>query len=151
MKKLLAVAAIAAMPFSQAMADDNIGCGLGSMLWAGQSGLPAHILGATTNGTSGNQTFGITFGTLGCDGNGEITSRAKLAKFTSGNLDQIMTDSARGAGESLEVLAELYGVETEQHAAFAGSLQENFASIFSSENVTAEQVLAAIDALQLQS
>lgn len=148
MKKLIAVAAIAAMPFTQAVADDNIGCGLGSMLWAGQSGLPAHVLGATTNGTSGNQTFGITFGTLGCDGNGEITSRETLAKFTAANLDQIMTDSARGSGESLEVLAELYGIEAEQHAAFAEKLQENFATIFSSENVTAEHVLAAIDSLQ---
>ena len=62
MKKLLAVAALAAtLPLSNvAMADADIGCGLGTMVFDGKSGKVFKILGATTNGTSGNQTFGIT-------------------------------------------------------------------------------------------
>ena len=79
MKKLIAVAAISFLPFTNVMADQDIGCGLGSMVFAGQEGKVFKVLGATTNGTSGNQTFGITFGTLGCDGTGTVTSSAKLA------------------------------------------------------------------------
>ena len=42
-------------------------CGWGNMLFEGQRGTPAHFLASTTNGTSGNATFGMTSGT-----NGEI-------------------------------------------------------------------------------
>lgn len=148
MKKLLIVAALAATPFTSAFADSDVGCGAGSILWADQTGKVAHILAATTNGTSGNQTFGITFGTLGCDGTDAVTSRQKLAMFTNENIDQLMADASRGHGESLEVFGELYGIDADQQASFAASVQENFASIFPSDDVTAEQVLTAIDALQ---
>ena len=78
MKKFVAIAMLAGFS-SMAMADQDVGCGLGSMLWAGQSGVVPKILAATTNGTSGNQTFGITTGTLGCQADGVISSRAKLS------------------------------------------------------------------------
>lgn len=148
MKKLLVTAALVAMPFAPAFADDDVGCGVGSILWADQTGQLAHVLAATTNGSSGNQTFGITFGTLGCDGTDAVTSRQKLAIYTDENLDQLMVDASRGAGESLDVFSELYGIEAADRAAFAAEIQENFAAIFPSEDVTAEHVLTAVDALQ---
>ena len=95
MKKLIAVAALSLLPFSNAMADQDIGCGLGSMLFAGQEGKGVKILGATTNGTSGNQTFGITFGTLGCDGTGTVTSSETIALFIDGNMEQLARDMSR--------------------------------------------------------
>jgi hypothetical protein len=39
------------------------------MLFEGQRGTPAHFLASTTNGTSGNATFGMTSGTNGCSTN----------------------------------------------------------------------------------
>lgn len=147
MKKLIAVAALSAIPFTGVLADDDVGCGLGSIVWADQTGKVAHILAATTNGVSGNQTFGITFGTLGCDGTDSVTSRMKLAKYTDDNLDQLMVEAARGAGESLEVFMELYGVEADKRDQVAIQIQENFAAIFPDENVTAEDVLDAVDEL----
>lgn len=148
MKKFLAVAAVAAMPFAPvAMADNDVGCGIGSILWEGQTGKLSHVLAATTNGSTGNQTFGITFGTLGCDGTDAVSSRMKLAMYTDENLDQLMVDASRGAGESLDVFMELYGVEAEQRDALAVKIQDNFASIFPNEDVTAEDVLSAVDAL----
>ena len=42
------------------------GCGLGSLIFDADSGW-TQIFAATTNGTSGNQTFGITSGTSNCD------------------------------------------------------------------------------------
>ena len=56
MKKIIAISALTLLPLSNAMADQDIGCGLGSQLFAGQEGKVVKVLGATTNGTSGNQT-----------------------------------------------------------------------------------------------
>ncbi|WP_260259202.1 DUF3015 domain-containing protein [Vibrio intestinalis] len=149
MKKLLAVAALAAtLPMSNiALADQDIGCGLGTMVFDGKSGKVFKVLGATTNGTSGNQTFGITFGTLGCDGNGTITSSEKLAMFIDGNIDNLARDIAKGEGETLATLSEVWGVQEADKAAFNALAQENFAEVFKSENVTSEEVFANLNNL----
>ncbi len=65
MKKLIIVALLASPLAAFAAGENNVGCGLGSAIWAGQKGIAPQILAATTNGTSANQTFGITSGTLG--------------------------------------------------------------------------------------
>ncbi len=152
MKKLLAVAAlIAALPLSQAaMADEDIGCGLGSMVFAGKTGKVYKVLGATTNGTSGNQTFGITFGTLGCDGTGTITSSEKLAMFIDGNLDNLARDIAKGQGETLATLSEVWGIPSSDKATFNKLAQDHFAQVFNSENVTSEEVFSNLNSLVKQ-
>ena len=147
MKKLIAVAAIALLPFANAMADSDIGCGLGSMVMAGQEGKVFKVLGATTNGTSGNQTFGITFGTLGCNGNGAVTSSAKLALFIDGNMDNLARDMSKGEGETLATLAEVWGVSAQDQAAFNELAQANFSDVFTSENVTSQAVLENLNTL----
>ncbi len=149
MKKLLAVAALAAtLPLSNvAMADSDIGCGLGTMVFDGKSGKVFKVLAATTNGTSGNQTFGITFGTLGCDGTGTISSSEKLAMFIDGNIDNLARDIAKGEGETLATLSEVWGVQEADKAAFNELAQENFAEVFKSENVTSEEVFANLNNL----
>ncbi|EKO3626453.1 DUF3015 family protein [Vibrio metschnikovii] len=131
MKKLFAVAALVALPFSNAvMADSDIGCGVGTMIFDGKEGKVFKVLGATTNGTSGNQTFGITFGTLGCDGTGTINSAQKLALFIDGNLDNLARDIARGEGETLATLSEVWGIQASDKAAFNQLAKENFANVF---------------------
>ena len=147
MKKLIAVAAISLLPFTNVMADQDIGCGLGSMVFAGQEGKVVKVLGATTNGTSGNQTFGITFGTLGCDGTGPVTSTAKLALFIDGNMDNLARDMSKGEGETLATLAEVWGVAEQDQAAFNELAQANFSKVFTSENVTSQAVLENLNGL----
>ncbi len=147
MKKLIAVAAISLLPLSQAIADQDIGCGLGSMVFAGQEGKTVKVLGATTNGTSGNQTFGITFGTLGCDGTGPVTSTETVSLFIDGNLDQLALDMSKGEGETLATLAEVWGFSEQDKAAFTSLTQENFSAVFSSENVTSQTVLENLNRL----
>ena len=147
MKKVIAFAALTLLPLSQAMADQDIGCGLGSVVFAGQQGKVVKILGATTNGISGNQTFGITFGTLGCDGNGVVTSSVKLAKFIDGNVDALASDMAKGDGEALSTLAAVWGISEQDQSAFKALTQDNFDAVFTSENVTSQQVLENLNAL----
>ena len=43
------------------------GCGWGQALFKGSSGLAVHVVAATTNGISANNTFGMTSGTNGCE------------------------------------------------------------------------------------
>lgn len=148
MKKQIMMIALAGA-FSAGVAQaDNTGCGLGTTLWEGQSGLAPQVLAVTTNGTLGNQTFGITFGTLGCKQDGVVKS--PVAMFTGSNMDRLARDMAIGAGESLETLAELLGIESEDRSAFYQAARSNFSTIFPSADVTAEQVLDALRQMMAQ-
>lgn len=146
MKKMMAVVVLSAMPFTAVLADDDIGCGLGTQVWAGQSGLIPKVLGATTNGTSGNQTFGITSGTLGCSQDGVVKAELRRAQFASANLDQLAAEIAAGDGESLTTLASLYNVSAADRAAFNQLAQRHYSALFAAESVTTGDVLAALEA-----
>ncbi|MDF2445477.1 MAG: hypothetical protein K0S46_713 [Moraxellaceae bacterium] len=149
MKKLLAIAVLSTSA-TVAVADQDIGCGLGSMIMAGQSGPVFKVLGATTNGTFGNQTFGITTGTLGCQSSGAITSRARLSMFTGSNIDNLARDMSVGRGESLNVLADLMGVKDADKDHFFQATKTNFGKIFAPQNESAGQVLAALEQVMTQ-
>lgn len=147
MKKMIAAAVLAAMPFTAAQADPDAGCGLGSMIFAGKTGLTFKVLAATTNGSSGNQTFGMSFGTLGCDGKGTVTSREKISMFIDNNLDNLARDMSRGEGESLDTLAALWGMDSAEKAQLSTLAKNNFGQVFSSESVTAQDVVNNLNAL----
>ena len=119
------------------------GCGWGNMLFEGQRGLIPHLLATTTNGTSGNATFGMTSGTNGCDTNVKLGYGGRSILAMNGMLDNIAEDMALGQGEALDAYATLLGIEQADRAHFAKVTQENFDRIFSSPDVTGEQVLAA--------
>jgi hypothetical protein len=147
MKKFIVVTLLSFLPLTQAMADQDIGCGLGSKIFAGKEGKVVKVLGATTNGTSGNQTFGITFGTLGCDGKGAVTSTATISHFIDGNVDQLARDMSKGEGETLDNLADVWGFSEQDKEKFAALAQDNFSAVFTSENVTSQAVLENLNRL----
>jgi hypothetical protein len=142
MLKKIALAAVLAAGSSVAMADPDVGCGVGSQVWAGQSGKVPKILAATTNGLFTNQLLGITFGTLGCNGNGKVT--AQVVTFTNENSESLARDMAVGQGESLTVLASLLNVKDADKAHFYAVAKSNFANIYSVENQNSLQVLASL-------
>lgn len=123
---------------------DNCGCGWGSMAFKGKEGLIYQVLAATTNGSFGNQTFGITSGTAECEKPKSFSSNEDLNKFVADNLDNLAKDIARGEGESLETLAELMGVPEGQRPVFYATLQTHFTQIFPSENITHVDVIENI-------
>jgi hypothetical protein len=113
-------------------AKDNCGCGLGTVLWGDKAddNVLSQTLQATTNGTSGNQTFGITSGTLECEQPAKIAASEKLMEFVYANMDNLASDIASGKGESLDTLAELMNVPSEDWNGFYVTLQNNFEYIF---------------------
>ncbi|MDE2434126.1 MAG: DUF3015 domain-containing protein [Burkholderiales bacterium] len=147
MKKLLAAALMIAA--GSAMAQNNVGCGWGSALFNGQKGVAPQVLAATTNGTSGNQTFGITFGTSGCTQDGVVSSSWKISMYIDGSRVALARDAAAGQGESLDALASVMGVKAEDRAEFAAAIKSNFGTVFANDNVAAnlKEVLAANDRL----
>lgn len=146
MKKLM-VGAIALMASSAAVAEAPGGpnCGWGNMLFQGQSGIVPHFLASTTNGTSGNATFGMTSGTNGCSTSGTLTYGGK--KMVNVMLDELSADVAMGEGEALTAVAVAYGVSAEDQASFAQLANLHFDTLFPSENVTADDVLARLESL----
>lgn len=148
MKKKLMMFAVAGM-FSAGVAQaDSTGCGLGTTLWEGQSGIAPQILAVTTNGTLGNQTFGITFGTLGCRQDGVVQS--PVAMFTGSNMDRLAREMSIGEGEALETLAELLGIDAAHRGAFYQATRTHFSDIFPATDITAEQMLDSLQNVMAQ-
>lgn len=145
-KKLAVVALMVAFPVgAMAAGENNIGsCGWGGKLFDGQRGIAPQVLGATTNGTFGNQTFGISSGTSGCTQDGVVKSNWKTAMFIDGNKSKLARDMSTGSGETLESLAKLIGIQDQHKAAFFQATKDNFSRIFASDNVTTDQVVASL-------
>ena len=148
MLKKIALAAVLAVGSTAAFADKDVGCGVGSQVWAGQSGKVPKILAATTNGIFTNQLLGITFGTLGCSGTGTVTAQA--VTFTNENAETLARDMAVGEGESLNILAELLNIKSQDKARFFAVSKQNFSEIYSSENQNSLQVLASLQTVMAQ-
>lgn len=142
-KFALTVLLVAPMSASFA-ASNSVGCGLGSQLFDGQSGVFPQVLAVTTNGTFGNQTFGITSGTLGCESDGTVQASARVPMFVGSNLDGLARDMARGHGEALDSLASLMGIAAADKDAFANVAKTHYSAIFANTNVTSGDVLSAL-------
>jgi hypothetical protein len=125
----------------------NTGCGLGSMIMQGNDGLLFQVLAVTTNGTCGNQTFGISSGTLNCSQPGKFATRERVNSYISDNMDNLANDIAKGDGEYLNTLAVLMEVPEGTRAGFYAKLQNNFSQIYTSASVTSVDVLKNIEVL----
>ncbi|MDO9266948.1 MAG: DUF3015 family protein [Sulfurimonas sp.] len=148
MKKfLVSIAAVVALS-SSAMAGVNsqTGCGLGSLIIKDDSTAVMLALQATTNGIFGNQTFGITSGTLGCKKT-QFVMNERAEEFVASNMDQLAKEIAIGHGESVDTLAELLKISDK--ATFSASLQANYNSIYASQNATMADVLDNISTTSL--
>lgn len=145
MKKLLSLTAMVALTATTTFANPNSGCGLGSQVIKNADSVLMQIFASTTNGTSGNQTFGITSGTLGCAKPAKFVSNDKANEFVAGNMDVLALDISNGQGEALTTLATLLNVSNPE--TFNAVLQANFDKIYTSENVNSANVIDNIVAL----
>lgn len=119
------------------------GCGVGAMVWKGQSGVVPHVLGATTNGMA-SQTVSMTLGIAGCNTNESVQSMAMLIDSRGSS---VAADISRGEGENLEAMAVALGVEPIDRPEFYSVLKSNFATIFPSSDTTSGEAVDAIVAL----
>ena len=145
-KFLLPVAALVASVSLHA-ADDlrqNVGIGVGTMIFEGQSGLVSQVAASSTNYILWNQAFAISTGTLGARPFTGIVSNGEVQTFVRENMDQLAREMAAGQGESIDTLAELIAVPAAQRAEFAQKLQSQFGAIYASPTITSTEVVENI-------
>jgi hypothetical protein len=119
--------------------DTGPGCGLGKLAWSDygrQKSIAPQVMMATTNGTFGSQTFGISSGTSGCTNDGTIMGQHKVSVFAAANYDTLSQEMARGGGEHLASLAALMGVPEEHRSEFFSLAQLQYARLVQSGDRT---------------
>ena len=141
---VLVMAAVVLSGIGWAVDQKNTGCGLGTIVFEGQNGLVSQTFAVTTNGTFGNQTFGITSGTSNCEQPKAYTHNEKLNTFVADNMDNLARDIARGNGEYVNTLAVLMDVPETQRISFRSQLQSHFSQIYPSDKVTHSEVVQNI-------
>lgn len=149
MKKLLALAALGALCGMTSADDlqDNVGIGLGTLIFKGHDGLVSQVSAATTNGIYGNQTFAITSGTCGAKKPATLVRNETLNQFIAANMDKVAQDIALGQGEALDTVVELLAIPSDRQDGYRQKVQASFASIYSSEKVTHLDVVKALQDL----
>lgn len=136
-----AVAAFAMAPTAETKAGSYgmAGCGLGSMVIKDNGIL--QIFAATTNGTSANQTFGITTGTSNCTPGGAAYREKQQEVFVSVNFESLEKEMAAGKGEKLDAFAAILGCRS--GASFGSMARDNYDSFFTAET-TPSSLLAGV-------
>lgn len=132
----LALAAFATVAQAAGGSDPNIGCGLGTELFAGKLDKKVFaLLGGTTNGTY-TQTFGISSETAGCSVKGGwVLNEKKAAAYAEVNLQKLSTEMAQGGGEYLNAFASLMGAKDEpSKKAFIAMTQQKYETLFPAAN-----------------
>ncbi len=145
MKKILLITLIltfSSIGISYAKNYGMAGCGLGSLVFQSNDTQVSQVFGATTNGTSGSQTFGITSGTSNCTDQGTVAKNKEVPLFIEVNQIALATDSARGEGETIAHLSKALGCPNA--GALGATLQKNYHTIFSNENIQSSQVTGAV-------
>ena len=120
------------------------GCGLGSLLFGTDNTKLMQILAATTNGTFGTQTFGITSGTSNCIEGGVVKAEREQAAFAEVNFRDLKRNMAMGGGEYLASFSTLLGCEDTAKPTFFKMTQMKYESILPSESTTPMGMLTSV-------
>lgn len=145
MKRMLVLLGLIGMALSTTAfaAQDGAGCGLGAMLFTGQSGMVPNLLAMTTNGMFGN-TFSMTSGTSGCKADSVVLREKEQEAFVATTLSELNQEMAQGQGQHLTALASLMGCPAAVHADFARMSQESYGTVFAQSDASAVVVLASL-------
>ena len=153
LRKLFVVVGAVAMVGQAGLAmaanpDTGPGCGLGKLAWAdykNQKNIAPQVMMATTNGTFGSGTFGISSGTSGCTNDGQVMAEQKTNVFANLNFDNLSQEMAQGRGEHLASLATLMGIPAEQHAAFFALTQERYTTMVEAGEASSVALVKALN------
>jgi hypothetical protein len=118
------------------------GCGLGYLLLSNKDNdKVTQVLGGTTNGTFGSQTFGISSGTSGCTEDGAVKFAKAAEVYADVNFDSLRREMAVGQGEVVETFAALLGASSANRPALVKLFQTEYAALFPTAAVSTGDML----------
>ncbi len=127
------------------------GCGLGYVLFGNNDNSRVmQILAATTNGISGNATFGMTTGTSGCTEDGAVKFVKEAEVFAEVNLDSLRHEMATGQGDYVNSFAYLLGARDAQVSTLVKFFQANYEKLFPTAQTSSGDLLASLSELLSQ-
>lgn len=151
-KVVMVLALVSVSQIGSAMAygnpDTGPGCGLGKLLWSDfkrQKDIAPQVLMATTNGTFGSQTFGISTGSSGCTNDGKVWAEHSTQFFVAATFENLAEDMARGQGEHLTALATLLGVPADHQQAIYTLVQERYRELMKRGETSPGSLIKALD------
>ena len=148
MKKLLALSLTTLLVPALALARGNhpmAGCGLGYLLLSNKDNdKVTQVLGATTNGTFGTQTFGISSGTSGCTEDGAVKVARATEVFVEVNLDSLRLEMAKGQGEYVNTLASLLGATEATQPQWVRFFHSEYQSLFPKAETSSDEMLKTL-------
>lgn len=148
MKKFLVVVAMVLATSSAFAAKyGSAGCGLGSMIFEGDQTWWKQVLAATTNGT-GLQTIAISLGTSNCDSPAPLKV-TQVEAFVEANKVALANDIARGNGETVVGLSNVYGCSNKME--FSKALKSNYKTIFTSATSSSKEITHNINMIAASS
>ncbi len=148
MKKLLAISLAAGLMPSMVLARGNhpmAGCGLGYLLLSNKDNEKVtQVLGATTNGTFGTQTFGISSGTSGCTEDGAVKMARATEVFADVNLASLRQEMSAGQGEYVNTFASLLGASEANRPQMVRFFQSEYQNLFPAATTSSEDMLKVL-------
>ena len=132
---LLAGAALSLFASNAHAVVGSAGCGLGSLIFKEEIWWK-QVLAATTNGSSANQTFGITSGTSNC-ASGVSAKTQKQKDYVAANLSSLQREVAQGNGDTVKGFASVLGCPSSAYNDFGVYTQSNYNAIFNSNDPSA--------------
>ncbi len=144
MKKLLVIVSMV-LATSSAFASKygSAGCGPGSMIFEGDQTWWKQVLAATTN-LSVLQITAIALGTSNCDSPAPL-KLTQVEAFVEANKYALANDIARGNGETVVGLSNVYGCSNKTE--FGKALKMNYKTIFNSSTATSKEITHNINSI----
>ena len=148
MKKLLLLSLTVGLLPSLALARGNhpmAGCGLGYLLLSNKDNdKVSQVLGSTTNGTFGSQTFGISSGTSGCTVDGAVKFARATEVFADVNLTSLRQEMAAGEGEYVNAFAALLGATDASRPQLVRFFRSEYQNLFPTAETSSDEMLKAL-------
>lgn len=148
MRKVIALGVLASLLPTLAIARGNhpmAGCGLGYLLLSNEDNDKVkQVLGSTTNGTFGSQTFGISSGTSGCTEDGAVKLARATEVFAEVNLASLRQEIAAGQGEYVNAFASLLGATDSNRSQMVGFLKAEYPSLFPTSDTGSTEMLSVL-------
>jgi hypothetical protein len=145
MRKVIALSLVASLLPTLAMARGNhpmAGCGLGYLLLSNKDNdKVTQVLGSTTNGTFGTQTFGISSGTSGCTEDGAVKVARATEVFADVNLASLRQEMAAGQGEYVSTFATLLGATDTTRPQMVRFFQTEYQNLFPKAETSSDEML----------